>query len=430
MIGPALVLGAALLSQDDPYSLAGPHQVGQTTVAITRSDNSTVNSIIFYPSLASGVDAPIDTSDGPYPAITFAPGFFTSPDWYTSTLSHLASKGYLVIASYSQSGSFSPNKDQYVQDVRDTITYLLDENNRAGSMFQGTIRPDEIGASGHSLGGGVSIVAAALDDRIKALAPMAAATLRTAGPLGDAPPPYADVAVANLPIPVSLINGSQDGYIPVATNGQVIYDAASAPKLLPNLTGGYHFGFIDFEIPFLSDTGSVTQDVNRAFARAELTSFFDLYLKGDQSAWRRQWGPERLALSGIQTQLDPGVTITSDHPVLTGQPGSQAIFHLTIRNTSGFANSFHLFSEDNGWSVDFASDHTPSLAPGGIFETDAFVTIPLLPGLATDQALLSARSDRDNGTRGFTIIVTAVPEASNLLLVAVACVLGSRLRRR
>jgi dienelactone hydrolase len=329
---------------------------------------------------------------------------------------HLASHGYIAIVTSSQSATFEPNRLQYVADVRGTIDYLIAENARAASPFFGRVDTTKVGASGHSLGGGISIVAAAEDPRILASATFAAASLRDAGPLGAAPPPYADVEVANLNIPVSLINGSLDGLIPVSTNGQVIYDAASGPRLLPSLNGGYHGGFWDPPASF--DEGTVTQAENLAFARAELLSFFDLYLKGDQDAWRRQWGPERLAAAGIvDTQLDPGFSIAADDGSKRADTNGLATYNLLVQNSGDRADSFKLFVEDNDWGLSFSTLQTPLLAPGETFSLQAFVTVPTTPGSVSDQALISVRSEADGGTRAWTYLTTAVvPEPSSWVL--------------
>lgn len=413
----------------DPYAQPGAFEWGQQTVSVPRASGGAVDALLYYPALVEGLGAAVDPSGGPYPVITFGPGFFSPPAFYESTLRHLATHGYIVIATTSQQFNFFPDRERFIADVVGAVDFLVAENGRAGSSFAGLVDTSKIGASGHSLGGGVSIVAAARDPRIVASATLAAASLRDAGPLGQAPPPYADVEVASLDIPVSLINDSLDALIPVATNGQVIYNAAAGPKMLPNLLGGFHSGFIDPEINV--DTGTVTRAENLAFARAELTSFFDLYLKGDPSAWRRQWGPERLALAGIESQLDPGIEILASEASKEGLPGADVVFELLVRNTSDRPDSFDLLVEDNEWSVRFSSDATPLLSPGQEFLVQAFVSIPSAPTSSVDEALVSARSARDGGTRAFDILrTTAVPEAGSLALVGFAAAAVSAFARR
>lgn len=418
----AVLFALLSLPTQDPYSLPGPFSWGEQTVTAPGPTPAGTSAKVYYPAVAQGTGTPIDTSSGSFPLITFAPGFFASPSFYDSTLRHLASRGYIVIATTSEQFNPFPDRARYLSNLVGTIDYMVAENSRAGSFFENRINVNEIGASGHSLGGGISIVLASIDSRVKASATLAAASLRDAGPLGSAPPPYADVEVSKLDIPVSLINGSADGLIPVATNGQVIYNSGLAPKLLPNVVGGFHAGFTDFPFP-INETPGISGADQLAFSRAELTSFFDLYLKNDQDAWRRQWGPERLLASGdpgsILAQLDPGFDITTSETSNEGLPGSLVKFLLTITNHSTRADQYDLFAEDNQWGLTFATQETPLLNPGDSFSLLATVSIPNLEGFASDKALVSARSRHDGGTRAWIEISTStVPEVPSLLLTA------------
>jgi predicted dienelactone hydrolase len=428
----ALLVSSVLAA--DIYSTPGPYAWGERTVNVpTPGTPFGVNAKVYYPAVSQGSNTNVSNA-GPFPVIAFGHGFFIGASSYDSTLRHLASRGYIVVATSSQEFTFNPNREQYIADMSRSVDYMIAQNSTAGSPFEGRVNSSQLGISGHSLGGGIALVAASRDSRFKATATLAAASLRDAGPLGAAPPPYADVEVANLNIPVSLINGSADGVIPVATNGQVIYDAASGPRMLPSQTGGFHQGFTDF--PFaIGETPGVTGAEQLEYTRAELTSFFDLYLKGDQSAWRRQWGPERLALASdnpsILTQLDPGFSIAAVDPTLFGNPGDTENYELVITNTSDRADRYDLFSEDNEWGVSFSSLTTPLLAPGESFSLRAYVAIPIDAQLdAFDTALISGRSVLDGGTRAFTYITTAVPEVGSLLYSGAALLLVVAVRIR
>ncbi|MGD9648125.1 MAG: PEP-CTERM sorting domain-containing protein [Pirellulales bacterium] len=430
MIPQLLILSTALLADPDPYSLPGPYAWGERGVGVLRDDGTSVAAQVYYPASAQGPNQPVSELGGEYPIVSFAPGFIVPPTIYASTMRHMASHGYIAIVTSSQSGNFNPDRELYVSDFLGTIDYLTAEDARSESPFFGRVATEKVGAAGHSLGGGISIVAAARDARIDASATFAAASLRDAGPLGAAPPPYADVEIAALDIPVSLINGSLDGLIPVATNGQMIYDAAGGPRLLPNLLGGYHGGFWDSPVSF--DEGTVSQEENLAFARAELLSFFDLYLQGDQSAWRRQWGPERLAAASVETQLDPGFSITPDMSSRRASDLGLAVYDMTLQNDTDHSTSYQLFVEDNQWELTFSTQQTEVLSPGESIVVQAFVSAPP-DATAPDRALVSARSDRDGGTRAWTYLETKiVPEPATLAMTLTGgfIALGLAIRRR
>ncbi|MBY0588608.1 alpha/beta hydrolase [bacterium] len=436
----SMLLSSLMLTLgQDPYSLPGSFAWGERQVSVPNATGGSQSAKLYYPAVSQGTGTDLSPSGGPFPVVTFAHGFFATPAFYDSFCRQLATRGYLVISTDSQGLSFNPNRLQYISDVKDTITYLIDQNSTPGSVLQGRVDTAAIGISGHSLGGGIASVVAAEDSRVKALATFSSVTLRSSGPLGTAPPPYADDAVSKLDIPVSFINGSLDQLVPVSSGGQPLFNAASGPKLLPNVIGGYHVGFTDFPFtPPLGDfgqPGSISLEENQAFGRAELASFFDLYLKGDQSAWRRQWGPERFALAGVINQVDPGFSITLNADNLVGLPGQQKWVDITIQNTSDHSDSYSLFAEDNLWSLNFSLPSTSLLAPGQQQTLSAWVTIPSSPASLTDLALVSARSNLDGGTRAFTYLRTSVPEASSLvlaggaILVAGASVIGRRKSR-
>jgi dienelactone hydrolase len=419
-----LLAGVFLTIGQDPYSLPGAFAWGERQVTVPGTGGGSQTAKLYYPAAAEGVGTALSPSGGPFPVVSFAHGFFATPAFYDSFCRQLATRGYLVISTDSQSFSFNPDRLRYIADVKDTISYMVNQNSVAGSFLEGRVNTSAIGMSGHSLGGGIASVVAAEDNRVKALATFSSVTLRSSGPLGQSPPPYADDAVKKLDIPVSFINGSLDQLVPVSSGGQPLYNAASGPRQLPNIIGGYHVGFTDFPlVPPLGDAGqpgSIPLEENQAFGRAELASFFDLYLKGDQSAWRRQWGPERFSLAGVINQVDPGFAISTNLPNLVGAPGEQKSFDITIKNTSDHADSYALFAEDNLWSILFSSPSTPLLAPGEQVTLPAWVTIPSLPSSLQDRALISARSNLDGGTRAFTYLTTAVPESSSMVLVGSA----------
>jgi dienelactone hydrolase len=59
--------------------------------------------------------------------------------------------------------------------MRHCLTYLEEQNADPASWLFGQVATAQFGVSGHSMGGGASILAAAADARIKAVANLAAA---------------------------------------------------------------------------------------------------------------------------------------------------------------------------------------------------------------------------------------------------------------
>ena len=111
----ALILASSIFGQD--FSVPGPYAAGWREVTVARPNSSTFGALLYYPAQASTENAPISQSAGPCPAVSFGHGFLVSPDKYRSTFAHLASWGYVVIASRSENGLL-PNQQNFAYDLQ------------------------------------------------------------------------------------------------------------------------------------------------------------------------------------------------------------------------------------------------------------------------------------------------------------------------
>lgn len=382
-------------SHGGDLSQPGPHQAAWTEVTVRRPDNSTFKAVLYYPATTPGSGGTYDPSAAPYPAISFGHGFLQAVEQYQSTLSHLATWGYFVIASRSQGGLF-PSHSAFAADLRHCLTYLESEHADPASWLFQQVAVERLGMSGHSMGGGASILATAADARVKALANLAAAETN----------PSAISAMTNIAVPVSLVAGSEDSIVPPGSNGQLMYNNARPPRQLPIILGGYHCGFIDQDYLFC-DSGSITRPVQLALTRRVLTAFFNLYLKNDQTVWRQVWGPEFLADPAFDnTRVDAGLELTPAQVALTGPAGQPVGTDLTLKNTGLVADHFALFVEDHEWNTSVAPAQTGLIQPGETTTIRVTIEIPGGPGANADQTLVSARAERDGGTRAFAVVVT------------------------
>lgn len=420
----ALVCSGA--SAGDLFAQPGPFNVGARTINVTRDDASTFEMQLFYPADSNGLDVPLAAGTESFPAISFGPGFLQPTIQYESTLRHLASWGYLTTSTESQL-SFEPNKPQYAQDLSDMLTQLEISNVDVGSDLYGRVAVDRFGVSGHSLGAGVSILTAVADPRIKAVANLAAASTNAPPPFPPGLPPTDDPSaidlISNLNVPVSLISGSVDAIVPPAENGQLMYNNAPAPKMLPSIIGGAHCGFVDNELPLFCDDGLISKESQLELTRSELTSFFELYLGGNEEAWRRVWGPERATVEGLDTQLDPGFSVAANESMVSIAPGSSESILFTLTNSSPFAQSFDLFAEDSPWSTLLSMESTPLLAPSETISFELTVNVPEKASEPLSDILVSARTSRDGATRAFQLVHVAVPEPSGFTLLGIGCAL-------
>lgn len=366
---------------------------GWRDITVTRPDNTTFSAAVYYPALgAGGSGAALDSSAAPYAAISFGHGFVTQVEKYQSTLSHLATWGFVVIASRS-GGNLFPSHQAFANDLSTCLTQLQTETaNPASWLFQ-AIDPTRFGMSGHSMGGGCSILATAADDRVQVLANLAAAETN----------PSAILAMAEVGVPAFLICGSDDSIVPVSTNGQRMYNAGNPPLQLPLIIGGYHCGFIDADM-VACDSGSLPREQQLALTHRLLAEIFGLYLQNDQRAARLTWGPESLADPNLQVQADAGITLSPTTQSATACPGFAAVPTVTLTNTGAELTSYSVFIEDNTWAAQPVPAQTPVMLPGDQRTVSAIITTPLGPGPTSDSMLLSIQSDLDHGTRVYAYV--------------------------
>jgi dienelactone hydrolase len=113
-----------------------------------------------------------------HPVITWGNGTGTTPASYGFVLTHLASHGFVVIASNSMNvGTGTP------PPMLDGVTWVIQQNGDPSSELYQHLDVAHIGATGHSQGAFATVTAGA-DSRIGAIAPIegASPTTRLHGP--------------------------------------------------------------------------------------------------------------------------------------------------------------------------------------------------------------------------------------------------------
>ncbi|PKM05044.1 MAG: alpha/beta hydrolase [Gammaproteobacteria bacterium HGW-Gammaproteobacteria-6] len=99
-----------------------------------------------------------------HPIILWGNGTGTGPSSYSGLLNHWASHGFVVAAART-SNAGSGN------DMIDCLNYLVQQNGRASGTYAGKLNLNRVGTSGHSQGGGGSIMAGR-DNRVSATGPI------------------------------------------------------------------------------------------------------------------------------------------------------------------------------------------------------------------------------------------------------------------
>jgi len=201
--------------------------------------------------------------DGPFPLVVYTHGSgglrYIHSD-YTETL---ASHGYLVVAA-DHTGNTSVDQFVGTQDDPTTIAYnrprdvqvLIDEMTNPESAetvgFVGSVNPEQIAVTGHSLGGyatyavvsGMSNDAGTVegDDRIDALIPLAPA-------LGDGDPESSlliDEQLAEVDVPTLVMVGADDTTTPPSPNvDRAVAETSSDVVYRVDLVAAEHQSFTD-----------------------------------------------------------------------------------------------------------------------------------------------------------------------------------------
>jgi hypothetical protein len=269
----ALCQGGKLLSQ--------PFQQGHITLQLVDSsrNNRPVPAEIFYPAMTAGEGVPV--APGPFPVLSFGHGFVMTVDAYVNFSDVLVPKGYITAFSRTETG-ISPDHDALALDMLFILQSFSDLNNDMSSLFFGTIAPTTA-IMGHSMGGGASFLAAAVDPSITALVTFAAANTD----------PSAIIASQHITIPALLFSGSGDCVTPPAQHQQLMYDSlASSCKSLVSITGGGHCYFANYNL--LCTIGENSCSPNLTISREQqqdvvfdlLVPWLDHFLKGDTSSYQ------------------------------------------------------------------------------------------------------------------------------------------------
>lgn len=189
---------------------------------------------IFYPS----------NLEGNHPIITWGNGTAAPTMVYRPLLNHLASWGFVVIASDSV---MTQNGDDLIAG----IDYLIDQNETPRSDFYGMLDTDHIGTTGHSQGGGGAINAAT-DSRVTCSVPIA-------------PSPG---SIGQVDGPVFLVAGRTDSIVSASLVRATSYSRATGPTVFGIVDGMGHMAFA-------GDAGN---------ARGYITAWFMYHLQDDEYA--------------------------------------------------------------------------------------------------------------------------------------------------
>jgi len=238
----AVLLVLAFAPATAPEGLPAPRSHGpfpvafyNTTVPQAGPGGADAPATVFHPSTVGGEFGAPDTTLAPYGTVAFAPGYGASRIDYWEMLVNLAADGFVAIGVDYDPSPF-PNTDDMADRVGYTLDYLESENASAPSALYGMVDSGRLVSAGHSMGGGVSVLAGERHARFDAVLPLS--PFITA-PLFWAPNLPAD-AVRNVAVPMQIIVGSADTTAAPGVHANVLYANGNCPKSNFLITGADH----------------------------------------------------------------------------------------------------------------------------------------------------------------------------------------------
>lgn len=224
---------------------------------------------------------------GPRPLVVLSPGFVIGRAQYTGYLNRLASHGFIAV---SQTARAEAKHAQYRDDTSKLIDWLTAPTGSSASRIAGRIDASRIGLTGHSLGGKISLLVAAVDPRVKAVL--------TIDPVDGQGAPLAKDSVGAIRLPagiplgflgetISKTGGAQP-CAPADSNYEVLYRSSSASRFALRFLKAAHTDFVDnpascFPCLFCPG-GTAPKAQSRDLAIKYVTAYFLWTLAGERGA--------------------------------------------------------------------------------------------------------------------------------------------------
>lgn len=181
---------------------------------------------------------------GPYPVVTIAHGFNIAPTQYTKYAERLASHCYVAL-NVDHRGYIGQSVDHpgYAKQLLAAVDWAAGEK-----TLGGLVDTDNVGTTGHSLGGKISVLAAMFDARVKASITLDPVDGANMCPNMMVCPDVSGMLPISIPLGFLGETTDSDGFMacaPKAENYQTFYAAASPPALQVTVNGANHVSFVD-----------------------------------------------------------------------------------------------------------------------------------------------------------------------------------------
>ncbi|MBV9731107.1 MAG: alpha/beta hydrolase [Pseudonocardiales bacterium] len=234
----------------EELSRPGPHAVARGDLAAAG-----IPGVVFTPRSGLGL-----------PAVAFGHGWLQPTSRYEELLRHLATWGVVAAAPATQRGALASHR-QFATDLRTVLDVCGGVRLGDGEI---SVDPDKLGLAGHGMGGGCAVLAAATDDRCRAVATLALAETL----------PSAVAAARGCAMPGLHVAGGKDLLAPALGHAEPVARAWAGPVRLRTLPKASHLGFTMGQHWTDLLVGSSPESGTRRISRALVTAFLLRHLTG------------------------------------------------------------------------------------------------------------------------------------------------------
>ena len=241
---PAVRRAAEELSQP------GPHAVASGDLAAAGMPG-----VVFAPRSGRGLAA-----------VAFGHGWLQPTSRYDELMRHLASWGVVVAAPATQHIVFASHS-QFATDLRTTLDLCTTVRLGDGEI---SVDPGKLGLAGHGMGGGCAVLAAAADNRCRAVVTLALAETL----------PSAVAAARHCTMPALHVAGGHDLLAPPVGHAEPVAKAWAGPVQVQTLPKASHLGFTASSHWTDLLMGSRPELRTRQLSRALMTAFLLRHLIG------------------------------------------------------------------------------------------------------------------------------------------------------
>lgn len=200
------------------------------------------------------------------PAVAFGHGWLQPISRYEELLRHLASWGLVAAAPATQLGALASHS-QLATDLRTVLDVCVGVRLGEGGI---SVDPAKLGLAGHGMGGGCAVLAAATEDRCRAVVTLALAETM----------PSAVAAAPGCTMPGLHLAGGRDLLAPAVGHAEPVTRAWAGPVQLRTLPKAGHLGFTTGAHWTNLLVGGGSESGTRKISRVLITAFLLRHLTG------------------------------------------------------------------------------------------------------------------------------------------------------